>query len=389
VTTRPNRSGNYDVAFYVPWIGPLLTTADVRPTGGAETQIYLVARALAARGVRVCLIVFAIPGADIPSQIDGVDVIVRPPYKSQQRFVGKLREAANIRRALASVNARVIVTRAAGPHVGLAAIFAKLRRTRFVYSSANISDFDFGRLTPNRRDRVLFRLGIRLADEVIVQSDEQVTMCRRTFGKASVRIRSLAEPAAPRANPAEAFLWIGRLVWYKRPLAFVELARAMPEAEFWMVGVPVPHGAAGSVASEVAEASASVPNLRLLPPRRRPELMELVERAVAIVNTADFEGVPNIFLEGWTRGVPAVALTHDPDSLIMRNGLGAFADGSDERLVELTRELWAGRGNQQQLARRCREYIEAHHSPAAIAEAWIHALGVAPTSECDAFREAA
>ena len=57
-----------------------------------------------------------------------------------------------------------------------------------------------------------------------------------------VLIRSIAEPASQRDHAPEAFLWIGRLVWYKRPPAFVELARALPEAKFWMVGVPAVHG---------------------------------------------------------------------------------------------------------------------------------------------------
>ena len=56
------RRNRYDVAFYVPWIGPLLTDVDAIATGGAETQIYLVARALADRGVRVCLLAFELPG---------------------------------------------------------------------------------------------------------------------------------------------------------------------------------------------------------------------------------------------------------------------------------------------------------------------------------------
>ena len=56
----------YDVAFYVPSIGPLLTSAATAPTGGAETQIFLLARALARRGSRICLLVFDLPGIAIP-----------------------------------------------------------------------------------------------------------------------------------------------------------------------------------------------------------------------------------------------------------------------------------------------------------------------------------
>ncbi|MEA2125190.1 MAG: hypothetical protein QOI80_1972, partial [Solirubrobacteraceae bacterium] len=48
----------FDVTFYAPWIGPMLVEGADGPTGGAETQIILLARGLTARGYRVCLITY-------------------------------------------------------------------------------------------------------------------------------------------------------------------------------------------------------------------------------------------------------------------------------------------------------------------------------------------
>lgn len=372
--------GPYDVVFYVPWIGPLLTRRAVLPTGGAETQIHLLARSLAARGLRVCLLVFDLPGGGIPGSLDGVDIVVRPPYQAKQGFLGKLREAANIRKALASVETGVVVSRAAGPHIGLVALFSRLAGRRFVYSSANVSDFDFGRLASKRRDQALFRLGIRLADEIVVQTEEQARLCQARFGRSPVVVRSIAEPAGQRSAEPEAFLWVGRLVWYKQPLAYVELARSLPEAQFWMVGVPVPNNAADSgLVAAVQREAATVPNLKLLEPRLRPELMDLFDRAVAVVNTADFEGMPNVFLEGWARGVPALALTHDPDGVIERYALGSFADASPEKLVDQARSLWETRDDEREVAARCRRYISDQHSPEAVSARWEEALGLGRT----------
>lgn len=374
---RRRTRSRYDVAFYVPWLGPLLTRAATSPTGGAETQIFLLARALARRGSKVCLIVFDLPGTTIPSLVDGVAVSVRPPYRAHQRL-GRLREAVSLCRAVIDAHADVLVTRAAGPDVGLAGLFAKLSRRRFVYSSANLSDFDFARVSTKRLNQLLFRLGIRLADEIVVQTAEQARLCEERFGRSPVLIRSIAEPAAQRDRFPEAFLWIGRLVWYKRPLAFIELARSVPEAKFWMVGVPDPYSEPGPELVKMIERKATtVANLELLSPRPRRDLMGLVDRAVAVVNTADFEGMPNIFLEGWARGVPALALTHDPDRVIEQHGLGGFAQGSSERLVDLARQLWEDRAGHVDVADRCRAYILEHHSPEVVSAQWQDALGIA------------
>jgi glycosyltransferase involved in cell wall biosynthesis len=365
----------FDVAFYLPRIAPLLTGAP--SVGGAETQIYMLVSALAQQGLRVCVIVFDIPGATLPTSIGEAAVCIRPPYLIHERF-GRLRELAAVRRALAVTNARVVVTRTAGPDVGVVAVFAKLGKRRFVYSSANVRDFDLRLTDPKRRNQLLFRLGIRLADKIVVQTREQVALCAERYGRSSTLIASIAEPAPQATADPEAFLWIGRIVSYKRPLEFVELAKSLPESRFWMVAMPSGwgHSERSSLRATLDARAREAPNLELMPPRPRNELLGLIDRAVAVVNTADHEGMPNVFLEAWARGVPALALTLDPDGAIERNQIGAFAGGSAERLRQLAGELWDGRYDRADLSARCRRYIDDHHSSAVVASDWRDALEV-------------
>jgi glycosyltransferase involved in cell wall biosynthesis len=193
-------------------------------------------------------------------------------------------------------------------------------------------------------------------------------------------IRSIAEPAPQREGDPEAFLWIGRVIQSKRPEAFVELARSLPEAMFWMVAVPASDRADHvELMTDLERSAAAVPNLGLLRPRPREELLHLVNRAVAMVSTSDFEGMPNTFLEGWARGVPALALAHDPDGVIERHRLGSFADGSPDRLVTLASSLWNERRNQAVLSETCRQYILDYHSPEAVSARWLDVLGIHTT----------
>jgi glycosyltransferase involved in cell wall biosynthesis len=364
---RLSAGPDLDVTFYMPSATPLLAPTGEPPAGGAEGQVLLLAQRFVQLGLRVAIIAHD-PQGTLPSEHQGIRLI-------GQREVTASGPLARIAKlyvrggSLLRGRAAVFVQRAAGPHTGLVAIAARLLRRRFVYSSANVIDFDYGRITSRRRNVWLFRLGVLLAHEVVVQTPEQVELCRQRFGREPVLIKSVAEPAARRRGVPEAFLWIGRLAQYKQPMAYVELARALPHAQFWMVAVPSGPDAPG-ILRELEEAARRQPNLELLAPRPKGELQPLIEQAVAMVNTSDYEGMPNVLLEGWSRGVPALALHHDPDGVIRRERIGEFAAGSHQRLAELAAQMWDNRADQAEVGDRCQAYIEREHAPDAIASRW-------------------
>ena len=324
-----------------------------------------------------------VPAADDqrPPSVEGVEIVLRRESIAHQRLVGKFRELARIWRAIGRIDARVIVADCAGVTVGLVALAARLSRRRFIYSSANLPDFDFARSRLKRRDLALYRLGLRLASTVVAQTDEQAALCHRNLGRSAVVIRSIGEVVPePRTNLPTAFLWIGRVVPQKQPLAYVDLARSLPEARFSMIGVPQQGQGRERFMAELEEAASSVPNLELLGARPRPEVLALVERAIAVVSTSEYEGMPNVFLEAWARGVPVLALSHDPDGVVERYGLGEFAKGSPEALAAAARRLWTDRTDRADLALRCRKYIEDAHSMDVVAADWARVIAdpVAP-----------
>lgn len=365
----------FDVVFYMPLIGTILARSEGQsPAGGAERQMLMLAARLAQRGWLVGVASNSVAQA-LPATIDGVHLLVHQPFGGDGRQVARLASLREMIWMLASLDARVLVQRSAGTTTGYVALAARLRRRRFVYSSANVIDFSFERLEPSRRAVRLFHLGVRLAQAIVVQTPEQVELCQERFGREPTMIKSLAEPQPLRDGEAEAFLWVGRLAHYKRPEVFLELAKAMPEARFWMVAVATGTAEERSLA-KLRAASASLANFELLAPRPREELGELIARSVAVVNTADYEGMPNVFLEGWARGVPALALSHDPDGVIQRERVGAFARGSQDLFAELARAMWSERERQADVATRCRDYLSREHSIEAVVDRWESVLGL-------------
>lgn len=372
------RRDRHDVVFYTPFIGNILSSRSLSPPGGAETQVLMLSQALARRGLRVAIIAYGYP-ADLPKQVDGVRILARPRYREgNKRIIHKALEALRIWQALWRAPSDTVVYRCASLELGLVALYTTISRRRLLFSIANVVDFQFNQIARKGWHVLLYRLGVRLADAIVVQTEEQVPMCEATFRRHPHLIKSLSPPVGFTDEEPEAFLWVGRLVHYKQPLAYVELARALPDAQFRMVGVLPNDDREHSLAAEVAAAAEEVPNLDLLPPRSHAALGQLMAHAVASVNTALWEGMPNVLLEAWCRGVPALVLEHDPGGVVNKYGLGGFAGGSRTRLAELAHDQWYSRHDRSDVAHRCRAYVAAHHAPDAVAIQWAELLADHP-----------
>lgn len=354
------RRSQWDVAIYAPLAGPLYHADAHASTGGAELQARLIAGALADRGLRVAHVL--LEDKTLPPRCDGVDLVFHVPRTRGPRGT---RRIPAIWEGLNRADASVYVQRSAGLATGVVGAFARAKRRRFVYSLSSLADLH--RWPPNSVEANAKGLGLRLADRVVTQTSEQQVLAAQKLGPKVALIRSFCELRACQLQP-DAFLWIGGLIDYKQPLAYLELASRVPEAKFVMVATP--RAGWDSLSRDVAALARSLPNVTILPPRARDELLPLYAQAVAVVGTSTFEGFPNTFMEAWACGVPALSLAVDPDGVIARHGLGAVAGGSLERLSGLVRFYWARRHTLLAEGTAGRRYIAREHAPPVIGDAW-------------------
>jgi glycosyltransferase involved in cell wall biosynthesis len=361
----------HDVVIHAPWAASFYDRTRPPTSGGAERQTYLLALALARRGLRVAHVVFPVAEPAIDPAAP-VTLIQRPRPDNLGSAAGLPARWREVWEALSAADAQVQVLRGANGMLGAAATWSRRHRRRLVFAAANNSDFTletFGGRTDPRR--LLYAAGLRFADDLVVQTDEQVRLARERFPRAPEprQVNSFVEPAPETAAPGEAFLWVSRLVDYKRPLLYADLAAALPEARFWMIASRSSSPELAGARDELERRSRELPNLELLPQCPHEELQALIGRAVAMVNTSEFEGMPNTWLEGWARGVPALTLGFDPDERIATHGLGVAAGGSWDGFVAGARRLWEGRADRAGLGPAVRAYVADAHGER-VAAAW-------------------
>jgi glycosyltransferase involved in cell wall biosynthesis len=376
---EPGRSGlRHDVAIYSPFAASYYDR-DARQGGGAEIQMTMLARELAASGVRTAHIVLPV-AEPIELAAPAPTVITRSAYHGGGG-IDRAREAGALWRALRKADAAVYVLRGSAIFVGMVAEFCRLHRRGLVFSAAN--DFDLLAETPgvSPRKQAIYLHGVRRADAVVVQSSKQLAMARDLLGpdKPIELIPSFTEPAGPpppEAGSERRFLWVSRVNPFKQPLEFLRLAAELPAAKFTMVateGVDTDP----ELLAEIKRRAAGLDNVELTGALRREEVLARAARAVAIVSTSLWEGMPNVFLEAWARRVPVLTLAFDPDGLVAERGLGIAAGGDWDAFVAGARRLWNEPGTAAELGANGAAYVEERHSPAAVCGRWQEVLAAA------------
>jgi glycosyltransferase involved in cell wall biosynthesis len=353
---------------------PVLAPEYGRKVGGAELQQTLLAKALAARGYNVSMVV-----ADY-GQPDGAVWHGIKTYKAYRpnagipvlRFIHPrwTRVWAAMRRARADI----YYASCAGALLGQVVLFARLHGAKVIFRIASNTDCDPATvLIRYWRDKRLYRYGLERADLVLAQTPEQQHALLKNFRRDSRVVPSLTDTEGRRPGFAErdiSVLWVGNIRALKRPALVLEAARKLPQLQFHIIGGPMP--GSESLYEAVRAEALQLPNVRFHGPVPYHEVGEFYERARLFVGTSEIEGFPNTYLQAWARGTPVVAFL-DPEHLIARNGMGRAVTTSSEMceaIVALSGDAHAWEAASQ----RSREYMDNRFNVTRMTAPYIDAL---------------
>ena len=216
------------VAFVSIFSYPLFNPRCDLTFGGAEVQISLISKELAKDDDFDVSVVVADTGQKEIEVYDNVSVY--RSYKRGRNMGNLLKAPVRLYKTLKKVNPDIVVCRAAGVEVGIASIYAKMDRKKFVYSIASNGDIS-GMYSKGIRGK-LFEIGFKNADKYVAQSAEQMEMLGT---KNKALIKNSFPPRDLKENSKSEILWIGRGAEIKRPDFFLKLARDFPGESFVMI----------------------------------------------------------------------------------------------------------------------------------------------------------
>ena len=342
--------------------------------GGEQVQHTLLARALARRGFEVSMVV-ANYGQPDGLEIDGVRLHRAHGLDEGLPVLRFLHpRLTGLWRALGRADAQVYYVSTASSQLGVVAAFARRHGRRVVFRIAHDLDCDPKRLLIRLwRDRKLYEWGLRRADAVLAQSQQQRAALRANYGLDSRVAGMLVEPAVrdldfkARDVPV---LWVNNLRPFKRPDLALALAQRLPQVRLHMIGGP--QGGHEDLFEATRRNSAALNNLQFHGRVAYHDVNNYFERARVFVNTSDSEGFPNSYLQAWRRGVPTVSF-FDPDGVIRRFGLGHAAQSLQDMAMAVER-LTRSPDDWHATSARCRDFMDAHYGDDTVLRPYLEAL---------------
>ena len=314
-----------------PWLSKDTRT---KTGGGAELQQTYIGRGLYDIGHDVSYISLDHGQPDV-EEIDGLRVY--KSFKPEEGIFG-IRffypRLYKIWKALKRADAEVYYVRCATFLPGILAIFCKMYGKKFVFAGAHETDFSPNKFRlPTKRDKVLYTYGLRRAHAIIVQSNDQKRLLWENFRLKCKVIRNFSPYNEAKLSDSQRkyILWVATIRAWKRPAQFIRLAESFPHESFVMIGG---RASAGDerLFDEIKKRAANVKNLRFLGFQSFEITESYFDKCRVFMNTSEYEGFPNTFLQAWRRGIPVISYV-DPDKAIQTNRLGFIVD-SEKQLHE-------------------------------------------------------
>lgn len=347
------------ITFVSPPLYAMFARPDLHFAGGAEFQQLSLARWLRDHGHEVSFVVANFGQGEVETA-EGFRFYRSFVLGEGNRKLRFLPDMIKLREAIHRSRPEVVNQRSTSFYTGQCCWFSHQCGAAFTFSLG--IDYNCWPDLQGRAPRPiqqLYRWGVEHAELVLAQTEWQAALMERNFQCTPEVLPNVLEIPPERSDGEEGdyILWVGSLAKRKRPELFVELARALPQQNFVLVGGP---GEDPGYDDEMKKHASDLQNLEWRGFVSPSEIEEVYRGAHLLVGTSRLEGLPNTYLQAWSHGVPVITVSVDPDGAIAEKGLGEVV--GEEGNLALAVEKWIRDARLcREAGARGREHVRARH----------------------------
>lgn len=304
-----------------------------RQQGGAEFQADILARELAKRGHDVSWIARFVPPPDSTWGYPIHEIVHRYKWCKPGLFL----DTFQLTNKLQELKPDVIYQRVGCAYTGITARYANKAGCGMIWHVARDDEVTPTTLRTIKRnpfhwvEKFFLEYGARHAKKIIIQTNGQGELLERFYGRRDGILIPNFHPV-PEAVPSKQMpykiVWVANFKKVKRPDLFIDLASRFvnsPDVQFVMIGAPDPKV---SWQQNLENRIKETPNLSYLGKLSQNDVNKYLADAHVLVNTSEFEGLPNTFIQAWMRKLVVLSQFVNPGNYLDDSSLGGCAEGN-------------------------------------------------------------
>lgn len=261
-------------------------------------------------------------------------------------------------KAIQKIRPDVIVQHGLTIFSSLLAVYCKVFNIKFVYMFASDVEAD-GYYQTNHKKAILFKLLIDYSDILVTQNQYQHNKIISKYNRYADILYNGFPVNSSFNNKKDFILWVGRAEKLKQPEKFIKLASLNTNYKFVMICNKV-------VGQEdyffnIDLLAKKIENLEFIPRVPFNEIEIYFKRAKIFINTSNYEGFPQAFIQATKNKVPIISLNVNPDNFITEYSCGIICDSKDIVMNQSIEALLSDSHKYDQISKNAYNYARKNH----------------------------
>lgn len=295
-----------------------------RTFGGASVQMYNIAKELSNyKNIETYSLIPDYPVIDFQ---DSESFNLIKVYSENKNIISKV---VRLNKAIKRIDPDVIIQHGLTEFSCLLAKYCKVKGIKFIFMFA--SDVEVNGKSQRTGKRIkLFRLLLKNSYKIITQNAFQKQHLKEKFGVESKIIRNGFEIPRKDLKNSGNILWVARCDKLKKPELFLDLSEYFTKEKFIMI---CPKSDDDKLFRDIKERAESLPNVEFHEFVPRCEIGSYFSKAKLFINTSDYEGFPQTFIEATMYSTPIISLNSNPNEFLDKYQCGFCAKGDFNKLI--------------------------------------------------------